>query len=60
MEIMEINDIENQIIEGKYKKQCTIYLCIPLYWCYFKFDLSFYHNLTHYAQSLFCAFVTNK
>ena len=58
--LKKISDIENQIQHGNYKKDCAIKFSIPLYWCKFMFDLTFWSNFTKNAQSLICGFFTNS
>jgi hypothetical protein len=58
MQLINPDDIPIFIKIGEYKKQCSLYLCIPLYWCNCEFDLKFLHSsiLKEYAQTLFCGF----
>jgi hypothetical protein len=59
MQIKNYELIRRDIINNNYKKNCSIYCCIPLYFTKFIFDLGFFSNPTEYAQTLFCGFNNN-
>ena len=56
MQLINPDDIPKFVENGNYKKQCSVYCCLPLYCYNFVFDLNFYRNSIYYAQTLFCGF----
>lgn len=54
--LASVPDIENQLEQGKYKRDCIARCNLPLYKCNFVFDLSFWSNGIYYMQTLICAF----
>jgi len=57
--ITDIQTIEKYVDNNNYKKNCSIYFCIPLYCTKCIFDLSFYYNKIDYLQTFFCGFRNN-
>lgn len=56
MIITDVATIERILEEDEYEEYCTIYCCLPLSVSRLVFDLRFYANSTHLAQTLFCGF----